>query len=69
MPEQVGFDHGTQVGIDRRAETEPAFEAGHGLMQKHAEPVDRIEAGAARVGFFLPPGCLRTPGLSYRCAI
>jgi hypothetical protein len=37
-----------QFARHRRADAEPAFEAGNGLMEQHAEPIDGAIAPPAR---------------------
>ena len=41
---------GSQFVGHRRADAEPAFEAGHGLVKQHAEPIDGAIVPAARRG-------------------
>ena len=41
---------GPQFVGHRRADAEPAFEAGHGLVEQHAEPIDGAIVPAARRG-------------------
>ena len=41
---EIGDDHLPQFGSDLRPDAEPALEAGHRLVQQHAEPVDGLQA-------------------------
>ena len=44
---EIGDDRPPQFGGDLRPDAEPALEAGHRLVQQHAEPVDSAEARGA----------------------
>ena len=41
---EIGDDPAAQLRIHLRADAEPALEAGHGLVEQHAEPVDGAQA-------------------------